>query len=150
MKKGVYFSYTRSALNIHASLFALERESDSILLMDDGVLYDDRMFDRLMRSIHSSVLLIDCEYSTANDDSVLIPLRDGKPFDFIKQWRGRRDWHPLDRDRFSEEHYVCEQYHSSRSTSEAARFWQYLSNQILPPTESLNTLFNDLKAYRAN
>lgn len=135
---------------MHASLFALERESDSILLMDDDILYDDRMIDRLMRSIHSSALLIDREYSTANDDSVLVPLRDGKPSDFVKQWLGRCDRHPLDRDRFSEEHYVCKQRHSSCSTSEAARFWQHLSNQILPPTESLNTLFNDLKAYRAN
>ena len=80
-----------SALSMHASLPALESASDGILLMDGDVLYDGRMLDRLMRSAHPSALLIDRGYSTADDDPVLVPMRNGKPFDFVKKWRGEAD-----------------------------------------------------------
>jgi choline kinase len=77
-----------SALSMHSSLPALESATEGILLMDGDVLYDHRMLERLTRSQHSTVLLIDRAFSTADDDPVLVPLRDGRPFDFIKKWKG--------------------------------------------------------------
>lgn len=48
---------------MYVPLPALEKESDSILLMDGGVLYGSRILDRLVRSANSSALPIDREYS---------------------------------------------------------------------------------------
>jgi hypothetical protein len=36
------------------------------------------------RTLHRS-------YSTADDDPVLVPVRDGRPFEFRKRWRGECD-----------------------------------------------------------
>ncbi|HOX04298.1 MAG TPA: NTP transferase domain-containing protein [Candidatus Paceibacterota bacterium] len=80
-----------SALSMHASLPALESAGDGVLLMDADVLYDGRLLWRLIESSHRTALLVDCAYSTADDDPVLVPMRDGKPFDFIKRWRGTAD-----------------------------------------------------------
>ena len=80
-----------SALSMHVSLPALKSANDGVLLMDGDVLYDFRMLDRLANSPHPTALLVDRNYSTANDDPVLVPMRNGKPFDFVKKWQGEAD-----------------------------------------------------------
>lgn len=80
-----------SALSMHASLPALEAARGGVLIMDGDVLYDLRMLKRLIESPHRSALLVDRGYSTADDDPVLVPMRSGKPFDFIKKWQGEAD-----------------------------------------------------------
>jgi choline kinase len=76
-----------SILSMHASLPALVNVPDSVLLMDGDVLYDARMLRRLLDSPHRTALLVDREYSTVDDDPVLVPLRRGKPFEFVKKWK---------------------------------------------------------------
>ena len=76
-----------SALSMCASLPALHDCTAPVLLMDGDVLYDSRMLERLVASPHRTALLVDREYSTADDDPVLVPIRDGKPFDFVKKWK---------------------------------------------------------------
>jgi len=80
-----------SALSMHASLPALEAAKERVLLMDGDVLYDHRMLKGLLDSTHRTALLVDRGYSTADDDPVLVPMRNGKPFDFVKRWRGEAD-----------------------------------------------------------
>lgn len=77
-----------SALSMAASLPALANVRDQVLLMDADVLYDGRMLDRLIRSPHRTAMLVDREYSTVDDDPVLVPLREGQPFEFRKKWKG--------------------------------------------------------------
>jgi len=62
-----------------------------VLLMDGDVLYPAAMLARLVRSPHETVLLYDRNYSTADDDPVLVPIRDGRPVEFRKCWRGEAD-----------------------------------------------------------
>ena len=59
--------------------------------MDGDVLYGFEMLERLVKSPHPTVLLVDRNYSKADDDPVVVPLRDGKPFDFVKRWEGEAD-----------------------------------------------------------
>lgn len=80
-----------SALSMHVSLPALETVRDGVLLMDGDVLYDLRMLQGLVASPHRTALLVDQGYSTADDDPVLVPMRNGKPFDFVKKWHGEAD-----------------------------------------------------------
>ena len=80
-----------SALSMHASLPALEQATDGVLIMDGDVLYDYRMLERLIRSPHPTALLVDRGYSTVDDDPVLVPMRGGKPFEFVKKWRGEAE-----------------------------------------------------------
>jgi choline kinase len=80
-----------SALSMHTSLPALEHAGDGVLLMDGDVLYGVEMLERLVRSTHPTALLVDRGFSTADDDPVLVPMRNGKPFDFVKKWRGEAD-----------------------------------------------------------
>lgn len=80
-----------SALSMLCSLPALESAGCDMLLMDGDVLYDLRMLERLVRSAHPSALLVDRNYSTADDDPVLVPMQSGKPFDFVKKWRGEAE-----------------------------------------------------------
>jgi choline kinase len=44
-----------------------------------------------MDSPQPTALLIDRDYSTADDDPVLVPIRNGRPFDFIKKWQGEAE-----------------------------------------------------------
>ena len=76
-----------SVLSMHASLPALINVADSVLIMDGDVLYDARMLQRLLDSAHRTALLIDRDYSTVDDDPVLVPLRGGRPFEFVKKWK---------------------------------------------------------------
>jgi choline kinase len=80
-----------SALSMHVSLPALEQARDGILLMDGDVLYGVEMLERLVESPHRTALLVDRDFSSADDDPVLVPMRNGKPFDFVKKWRGKAD-----------------------------------------------------------
>jgi choline kinase len=80
-----------SAISMLASLPEIERAGGSLLLMDGDVLYHEAILRRLIESPHPTVLLIDRDYSTADDDPVLVPVRRGRPFEFKKQWRGRAE-----------------------------------------------------------
>jgi len=80
-----------SVLSLHTSLPALEAARDGVLLMDADVLYDGRMLERLLSSSCRTALLVDRGYSTADDDPVLVPMQGGKPFDFVKRWRGEAE-----------------------------------------------------------
>lgn len=80
-----------SVLSFGASLPELEALSEPVLLMDGDVLYPAAMLRQLWHSPHPTALLVDREYSTADDDPVLVPLRAGRPFDFCKGWTGQAD-----------------------------------------------------------
>ncbi len=80
-----------SVLSFAASLPDLESATEPLLLMDADVLYPAEMLRRLIRSPHPTALLIDREYSTADDDPVLVPIRGGRPFDFVKKWQGEAE-----------------------------------------------------------
>ena len=60
--------------------------------MDADVLYPAQMLERLIRSTHPTALLLDREYSTKDDDPVLVPVKDGRPFEFRKKWTGQADF----------------------------------------------------------
>jgi choline kinase len=81
-----------SVLSFNVSLPAVLGTGRSVLLMDGDVFYPGEMLRRLIASPHPTVLLIDRNYSTDDDDPVLVPIRDGKPVDFIKRWHGRSDY----------------------------------------------------------
>ena len=80
-----------SVLSFNVSLPTVLGAGGPALLMDGDVFYPCEMLRRLIVSPHQTVLLIDRNYSTADDDPVLVPIRDGKPVDFIKRWHGRAD-----------------------------------------------------------
>lgn len=81
-----------SVLSLAASLPKLERSREPVLLMDADVLYPAAMLQRLIASPHATALLIDREYSTADDDPILVPVKNGQPIDFRKQWTGHADF----------------------------------------------------------
>jgi choline kinase len=80
-----------SVLSMRASLGVLKGSASPVLLMDGDVLYGVGMLRRLIESAHPTALLIDRAYSTEDDDPVLVPVRDGKPFEFLKAWKGEAD-----------------------------------------------------------
>jgi choline kinase len=80
-----------SVLSMAASLPHIEHSRTPVLLMDADVLYPAAMLARLIDSPHRTVLLLDRDFSTADDDPVLVPVKGGKPFDFRKQWSGAAD-----------------------------------------------------------
>ena len=77
-----------SVLSMNVSLPVLERLREPVLLMDGDVLYGERMLARLVQSPTRTAMLVDRNFSTADDDPVLVPMRGGKPFDFVKKWKG--------------------------------------------------------------
>ena len=81
-----------SVLSLVAALSEIEGNRDSILLMDADVLYPAQMLERLIRSTHPTALLLDREYSTRDDDPVLVPVKNGRPFEFRKKWTGPADF----------------------------------------------------------
>ena len=81
-----------SVLSMAASLPELEHADAPVLLMDADVLYPTAMLARLIQSPHRTALLLDRDFSTADDDPVLVPVKDGKPFDFRKHWSGEADF----------------------------------------------------------
>ena len=80
-----------SLLSLIASLPTLEQIKGPGLLMDGDVLYPAVLLRRLIHSPHPTALLIDRNYSDADDDPVLVPIRRGRPIDFVKRWRGEAD-----------------------------------------------------------
>jgi choline kinase len=80
-----------SVLSFAVSLPLLETLSDPVLLMDGDVLYPAEMLARLTESKHGTALLVDRDYSTADDDPVLVPISEGRPFDFVKKWTGQAE-----------------------------------------------------------
>jgi choline kinase len=81
-----------SVLSLAAALPEIEGSREPILLMDADVLYPAQMLDRLIRSTHPTALLLDREYSTKDDDPVLVPVKDGRPVEFRKNWVGSADF----------------------------------------------------------
>lgn len=77
-----------SALSFDVSLPEMVASPAPLLLMDGDVLYPTEILRRLLGSKHSSALLLDRHYSTADDDPVLVPIRDGRPVEFKKKWNG--------------------------------------------------------------
>ncbi|MCW5554518.1 MAG: phosphocholine cytidylyltransferase family protein [Verrucomicrobiae bacterium] len=80
-----------SAVSMLASLPEIERAAGTILLMDGDVLYHQDVLRQLIESKYPTALLLDCNYSKADDDPVLVPIREGRPFEFRKQWEGEAD-----------------------------------------------------------
>lgn len=80
-----------SVLSVHVSLPGIIGSPDPVLLMDGDVLYSVEILRRLVNSRHRTALLIDRGFSTADDDPVLVPIRAGKPVDFLKKWKGDCD-----------------------------------------------------------
>lgn len=77
-----------SVLSFHVSIPDLDNANEPVLLMDGDVLYPAEMLRRLVQSKHPTALLIDRDYSIDDDDPVLVPIKDGRPCDFRKKWRG--------------------------------------------------------------
>lgn len=80
-----------SALSMFASLDELRYAKEPVLLMDGDVLYHYTILKRLVHSPHSTVLLIDRAFETVDDDPVLVPIRNARPIDFVKKWKGEAD-----------------------------------------------------------
>jgi len=77
-----------SLLSLKVSLPEIEDSSEPLLLMDADVLYPTGMLDRLIGSPHGTALLLDRKFSTDDDDPMLVPVNNGRPIDFRKQWSG--------------------------------------------------------------
>ena len=80
-----------SVISLMTSFPDIDASPGGFLLMDGDVLYDRGMLERLIASPHRSALLVDFTYSTADDDPVLVPVLNGRPFEFQKRWRGTAD-----------------------------------------------------------
>ena len=80
-----------SVLSLNASLPCLLKELQPVLLMDGDVLYPAEFLRRLINSTNRTVLLIDRNYATIDDDPVLVPIQHGRPVDFRKCWKGQAD-----------------------------------------------------------
>src|SRR5215831_1206610 len=81
-----------SLLSLKVSLPEIEDGSETLLLMDADVFYPAGMLDRLIGSPHGTALLLDREFSTDDDDPMLVPVKNGRPIDFCKQWSGDADF----------------------------------------------------------
>ncbi|MBI4662721.1 MAG: phosphocholine cytidylyltransferase family protein [Verrucomicrobia bacterium] len=89
IKEAVNEHFTEgSVLSFHVSLPDILAASPPVLLMDGDVLYPAEMLRRLIASKHRTALLLDRNFSTADDDPVLVPVRQGHPVDFKKKWQG--------------------------------------------------------------
>lgn len=80
-----------SVLSMAVSLPVIEAAREPFFIMDADVLYGPALLPRLRGSPHRSALLVDRNFSQADDDPVLVPMRGGRPFDFVKKWRGECD-----------------------------------------------------------
>ena len=82
-----------SILSFGASIPVLQSlpRDEPVLLMDGDVLYPTEILRRVVDSPHRTALLIDRNYSTADDDPVLVPIAKGRPFDFVKKWQGEAE-----------------------------------------------------------
>ncbi len=80
-----------SVVSLHVSLAVLEPSRETVLLMDGDVIYDPELLHRLLRSRYASAGLADFSYRDVDDDPVMVPVRDGVPVEFMKQWQGEAD-----------------------------------------------------------
>ncbi len=80
-----------SVLSVQVSLAGFAGSETPVLLMDGDVFFDPEVLRRLVESKHRTALLIDREFSTADDDPVLVPVKGGKPVEFLKKWTGQAD-----------------------------------------------------------
>jgi choline kinase len=81
-----------SVLSMMVSLSEVQKTTGQIYLMDGDVLYERRLLQVLAESKHPSALLLDRGYSTLDDDPVLVPVRGGRPVEFMKGWKGEADF----------------------------------------------------------
>jgi choline kinase len=81
-----------SLLSLKVSLPEIEDSSEPLLLMDADVFYPTGMLDHLTASAHATALLLDREFSTDDDDPMLVPVKNGRPSDFRKHWSGDADF----------------------------------------------------------
>jgi choline kinase len=81
-----------SVLSFLVSVPFLESCSEPVLIMDGDVLYPAEFLTRLIDSAKPTAMLIDRNYSTDNEDPMLVPVRDGRPIDFCKKWSGEADF----------------------------------------------------------
>lgn len=81
-----------SLLSLKVSLPEIQDNPEPVLLMDADVFYPSGMLDRVIDSRHGTALLLDREFSTEDDDPMLVPVKDGRPIDFRKQWYGDADF----------------------------------------------------------
>src|ERR1041385_991048 len=81
-----------SMLSLEASLPEIENSSAPVLLMDADVFYPTGMLERLIKSASGTALLLDREFSTEDDDPMLVPVKNGRLIDFRKQWSGDADF----------------------------------------------------------
>lgn len=93
IREVVNSQYTEgSVLSVQVSLPGiLAAAAHPVLLMDGDVLYPAELLHRLVHSKSRTTLLIDRNFSTVDDDPVLVPVRKGKPVEFLKKWKGRAD-----------------------------------------------------------
>src|SRR5690606_692990 len=80
-----------SLLSLHASIPEMRSCEGPLLLMDGDVLYPQAMLARLLEASAPTALLVDRDWSDADDDPVLVPLRSGAPFELRKGWKGEAD-----------------------------------------------------------
>ena len=66
------------------------RKPRAILLMDADVLYPAQIFNGHPLA-QLTALMLDREYLPKDDDPVLVPVKDGRPFEFRKKWTGQAD-----------------------------------------------------------
>src|SRR4030095_8505170 len=81
-----------SVLSLKMSLPEIENSFEPVLLMDADVFYPAGMLDRLIESRYCTALLVDRDFSTHDDDPMLVPVKNGRPIDFRKQWAGDADF----------------------------------------------------------
>ena len=81
-----------SVLSLKTSLPEIENSFEPVLLMDADVFYPTGMLDRLIESEYCTALLVDRDFSTRDDDPMLVPVKNGRPVDFRKQWSGDADF----------------------------------------------------------
>jgi choline kinase len=80
-----------SVLSMLVSLPLFEAAREPVLVMDGDVFYDPELLHRLVETEEPSALLVDFGYTVQDDDPVLVPIKDGRPFELVKLWTGTAD-----------------------------------------------------------
>lgn len=80
-----------SVISLMSSFPDIDDSPGGFLLMDGDVLYGSGLLPRLVASPHRSALLVDFGFVATDDDPVLVPVSNGKPFEFMKRWQGTAD-----------------------------------------------------------
>ena len=81
-----------SAVSLHQARAVL-RSGDPVLLMDADVLYDRRLLERLLRSAHDNVLLLDRAIEPGDEPVKVCVSGESRIVDFAKQPEVAGDWH---------------------------------------------------------